>query len=365
MSPASPTTAESSRAPAATAAAGVPAGAFQLTLHHEQERIDRHGRGQILLVLRPGAEPLPSGWVPPALRAAAARWRQSDQVGVLREDAVGVLLPFTGAEAAVRLGGELCARLAQDGLALASEVQVLAPRVEAQRARRRAERASTGTLAGESVDVRWEPRGIQAVLARPLPRWKRVLDVGLAALGLLLLAPLMALIALLILVTSGRPILYAHERTGLGLTRFRMLKFRTMRVSHADGWADVQYLNEMNGLVFKSAADPRVLRLGKLLRRTSLDELPQLVNVLRGDMTLIGPRALSPTPEKYEPWQLRRFDVTPGIACTWQAERRADTDTAAWMRSDIAYVARGDSPRGDLAILRRVLWSVLLCRGGR
>ena len=373
MPPASPILAESARregVPTLDAAAGE----FRLRLHHEQERADRHGHALSLLVLRSRAKPAPSGWLEPTLAAARARRRSTDAVGVLREDAAGVLLTFSGAEEAGRLGQALQLELERAGLAVETEVQLLRPQLGAQRARRRTEpeertetaSACTGTdTAGEGADVRWEPRGLQPLLARPLPRWKRAVDVALALTGIALLAPLMALIALLVLVTSGRPVLYRHERTGLGLRRFDMLKFRTMRNSAARGWEDVAHLNEMSGLLFKSDKDPRVLRFGKFLRKTSLDELPQLINVLRGDMTLIGPRALSPHPMKYEPWQLARFDVTPGIACTWQAESRDDTDFTAWMRRDLEYVVRGTTLRGDLAILVRVLWSVIRCRGGR
>lgn len=367
MSPASPTRVDPVRREVPPTSFAAEAGAFRLCLHHEQERADRHGHALALLVLRSGATPAPSGWMERTLATARTRRRSTDEVGVLREDAAGVLLTFSGAEEAARLGDELRAELARAGIAVEPEVQLLRPQLVAQRARRRQELTSTSISAslGECADVRWEPRGIQTLMARPLPRWKRAADVALALVGIALLAPLMLTIAVLILVTAGRPVLYRHERTGLGLRRFDMLKFRTMRNRQAGGWEDVAHLNEMSGLLFKSDRDPRVLRLGKFLRKASLDELPQLFNVLRGDMTLIGPRALSPRPEEYEPWQLVRFDVTPGIACTWQAESRDDTDFTAWMRKDLEYVARGTTLRGDLAILLRVLWSVALCRGGR
>lgn len=366
MSPVSPSLADPARRESPLPSFDDAAGAFRLQLHHEQERADRHGHALSMLVLRSRATPAPSGWLEPTLAAARARRRRTDTVGVLREDAAGVLLAFSGAEEAARLGDELRAELERAGIAVEHEVQLLRPQLGAQRARRRAppEVAVTAT-AGECADVRWEPRGIQPLLARPLPRWKRTLDVALALTGIFLLAPMMVLIGLLILVTAGRPVLYRHERTGLGLRRFDMLKFRTMRNSDRPGWNEVAHLNEMSGLLFKSARDPRVLPFGKFLRKTSLDELPQLFNVLRGDMTLIGPRALSPLPSAYEPWQLARFDVTPGIACSWQAESRDDTDFTAWMRKDLEYVARGTTLRGDLAILLRVLWSVVRCRGSR
>jgi len=367
MSPASPTRTEPSSREAAESPLDAAAGAFRLRLHHEQERADRHGHALSLLVLRSGASPVPSGWMEPTLAVAGARRRGTDAVGVLREDAAGVLLTFSGAEEALRVGTELREELARAGIAVETEVQLLRPQLVAQRGRRRPQQASTSISASSSecADVRWEPRGIHPLLARPLPRWKRAVDVALALAGIVLLAPILLTIALLILVTAGRPVLYRHERTGLGLRRFQMLKFRTMRNSESSGWEEVAHLNQMGGLLFKSDQDPRILRLGKWLRKASLDELPQLFNVLRGDMTLIGPRALSPRPEAYEPWQLVRFDVTPGIACTWQAESRDDNDFTAWMRKDLEYVARGTTLRGDVAILLRVLWSVILCRGGR
>jgi lipopolysaccharide/colanic/teichoic acid biosynthesis glycosyltransferase len=367
MSSSSPTSSDRSRRAAPLPVPIHADGEFQLHLHHEQERIDRHGREQAVVVLHSASEPAPADWALRAQARVATRCRSTDRVGLLGADAVGVVLSFVEGAPAARIGENLREELARAGLAAEAVVTPMRPQVEAQRARRRTRASDTTTASGEgeSAQVRWEPRGIQVFLARPLPRWKRAVDVVLASVGLVCLAPLMGLIALLILVTSGRPIFYAHERTGRALSRFRMFKFRTMRVSGAEGWEDVKHLNEMKGLLFKSDSDPRVLRFGKLLRKTSLDELPQLWNVLRGEMTLIGPRALSPRPEEYEPWQLRRFDVTPGLACTWQAERRDDTDTVAWMRSDLAYVERGDSLRGDLAILARVAWSLLFARGGR
>ena len=121
----------------------------------------------------------------------------------------------------------------------------------------------------------------------------------------------------------------------------------------------------MSGPLFKSSNDPRVLRFGKLLRRSSLDELPQLFNVLKGDMTLVGPRALSPTVEAYERWQLRRFDLVPGLACSWQAQRRSDTDFDEWMRSDLRYVDAGYSFLGDCRLLGSIARTVVLWVGSR
>jgi lipopolysaccharide/colanic/teichoic acid biosynthesis glycosyltransferase len=175
----------------------------------------------------------------------------------------------------------------------------------------------------------------------------------------------MALIALGVKLTSRGPVLYRQWRTGRLFERFQLYKFRTMRPHSERRLGELQHLNQMSGPLFKSDNDPRVNRFGKLLRKTSLDELPQLFNVLRGDMTLIGPRALSPRPSEYEPWQLRRFDLTPGIACSWQAFRRGETSFDDWMRSDLAYVARPHGPLEDLRLLFLTAFAVLRCAGGR
>ena len=129
--------------------------------------------------------------------------------------------------------------------------------------------------------------------------------------------------------------------------------------------ASLAHLNEMKGPLFKSDRDPRVTPLGRFLRKFSLDELPQLVNVLEGSMTLIGPRALSPEPDAYEPWQLRRFLVRPGLACYWQASRRAEVDFDEWMRSDLAYVDRGYSLIEDCRLLARIVVAVVKGAGAR
>ena len=165
-----------------------------------------------------------------------------------------------------------------------------------------------------SALISWDERGVSFLLARELPRWKRAIDVVTAGIGLVLLAPLMLLIAALILVTSGRPVVFEQWRTGKGFRRFRMYKFRTMASEAGAGWGEVQHLNEMTGPLFKSSKDPRVLGFGKLLRKTSMDELPQLVNVLKGEMSLVGPRPGLPYEvELYHHWHRRRFAVLPGI----------------------------------------------------
>ena len=262
---------------------------------------------------------------------------------------------------AVRLVGEPSARSAVVGPQRSPRPGKLVDR----RGRARLGRLrGTRSLVGYSR-IRLEPLGVARLLARPLPRWKRLADVVGSAFGLVLLSPLMLAIAVLLKLTSREPVIFRHTRTGIGMRRFTLYKFRTMRSDPGLGWEQLGGVNEMSGPLFKSSRDPRVTRIGRFLRRTSLDELPQLWNVLRGDMTFIGPRALSPLPREYETWQLRRFDVTPGLACTWQATRRAETDFVAWMRSDLRYVDQGSSMRGDARLLASTIAAVLRCAGGR
>jgi exopolysaccharide biosynthesis polyprenyl glycosylphosphotransferase len=168
---------------------------------------------------------------------------------------------------------------------------------------------------------------------------KRVLDVVVALVGLALSAPLWPLVALAIRLGSRGPVLYRQVRCGLHGRRFVVLKFRTMVAGAEKLQGDVAHLNVMDGPVFKAPGDPRVTTVGRLLRRSSLDELPQLLNVLKGDMSLVGPRPPIPEEvERYLPWQRRRLAMKPGITCLWQISGRSQLDFATWMELDLAYI---------------------------
>ncbi len=192
---------------------------------------------------------------------------------------------------------------------------------------------------------------------------KRSMDVALSLLLLLLALPVLALVALAIRLGSGGAVFFSQRRCGLNGRVFTLYKFRTM-VEGAEGRLDeVAHLNEMTGPVFKSRRDPRITRLGRLLRRFSLDELPQFWNVLRGDMSLVGPRP--PIPEevaRYQRWQRRRLAMKPGLTCLWQIRGRNDLDFDEWMRLDLEYIDNW-SPWLDLKILARTLPVVLSGRG--
>ncbi len=192
---------------------------------------------------------------------------------------------------------------------------------------------------------------------------KRVFDVVFSGFLLVLLLPVFVVIALLIKLTSRGPLLYSQIRCGLNGRRFRLYKFRSMFDGAEDRFAEVQHLNEMNGPAFKSSRDPRITPLGRTLRRLSLDEWPQLWNILRGEMSFVGPRPPIPEEvEKYERWQRRRLRMKPGLTCLWALEGRNQLDFTRWMRLDIDYIEQW-SLLLDLKILFRTIPHVLSGRG--
>jgi lipopolysaccharide/colanic/teichoic acid biosynthesis glycosyltransferase len=202
------------------------------------------------------------------------------------------------------------------------------------------------------------PEGNRHWLYRTL---KRALDVLGTLVLLLILSPVMIVsFLLLVLTTKGRPI-FVQERVGQCGRLFRMYKFRTMCL---DAHAKQQEIaNEMGGPVFKNRSDPRITRLGRILRRWSIDETPQLFNVLLGDMTLVGPRPpIMSEVVRYEPWQRRRLSVTPGLTCLWQVSGRNEIGFDDWMRMDLWYV-ENQTLLTDLKLLVRTPLSVLSRRG--
>jgi exopolysaccharide biosynthesis polyprenyl glycosylphosphotransferase len=192
---------------------------------------------------------------------------------------------------------------------------------------------------------------------------KAAFDRTAGALALVLTLPLMLLVAVLIKVIEGGPVLFVQPRGGLNGRPFRMLKFRTMRVGAEVEREALAAANEMDGPVFKIAEDPRVTRIGRVLRRTSIDELPQLVNVVAGHMSLVGPRPL-PVIETRELTGMhrRRLSMRPGITCLWQVSGRNELGFAEWMALDLQYVDNW-SLGLDLAILLRTLPALVTGRG--
>jgi exopolysaccharide biosynthesis polyprenyl glycosylphosphotransferase len=193
---------------------------------------------------------------------------------------------------------------------------------------------------------------------------KRVLDVAAASLLLVLLSPLFAVVALRITRLDGRPVIFSQTRVGLHGRRFQLYKFRTMAPDAEQRLAELEHLNEVRGHAFKLTYDPRMTRSGQFLRRTGLDELPQLWNVLRGDMSLVGPRP--PLPQEvagYDVWHRRRLSMKPGITGLWQVSARREAEFDRWVRLDLEYIDRW-SLWLDLKILLRTV-PALVSQEGR
>jgi exopolysaccharide biosynthesis polyprenyl glycosylphosphotransferase len=194
---------------------------------------------------------------------------------------------------------------------------------------------------------------------------KRVFDVVMSALVIVALSPVFASIAIAIRLDAPGPIFFRQRRIGQSGRVFEMLKFRSM---YRDAEARLEALraqNEMSGPVFKMANDPRVTKVGRFLRRTSLDEFPQFWNVLKGEMSIVGPRPPVPSEvRQYKRWQRRRLSMKPGITCIWQVSGRNNIDFDRWMELDLQYIDEW-SLWGDIRICLRTIPAVLTARGAR
>ncbi len=234
------------------------------------------------------------------------------------------------------------------------------------------------TVATDLFNIRFakaqptEMDGIPLVSFQAVPagEWqlaiKRFADIIMSLAGLIVLLPFFPVVALAIKLTSKGPIFFTQTRVGLNGRLFKLYKFRSMVVDAEARQAQLWHLNEMGGPVFKITKDPRMTPIGNFLRKTSIDELPQLLNVLRGEISLIGPRP--PIPQevaKYEPWQRRRLSMRPGITGYWQVNGRSQIkDFDQWMRLDLAYIDRW-SLFFDMQIIFKTIPVVLLGTGAK
>lgn len=190
---------------------------------------------------------------------------------------------------------------------------------------------------------------------------KRVIDLVGGLLFLILLSPLLiATFVVLTVTTKGRPI-FCQERLGFCGRPFRMYKFRTMVINALA--LQSQVTNEKDGPIFKNFADPRITRIGRFLRSFSIDEIPQLLNVVRGEMSLVGPRPpLAREVAQYKPWQLQRLAVKPGLTCLWQVSGRSEIGFDQWVEMDVWYL-KNQSVATDVSLLLKTPWSVITRRG--
>jgi exopolysaccharide biosynthesis polyprenyl glycosylphosphotransferase len=192
---------------------------------------------------------------------------------------------------------------------------------------------------------------------------KRAMDIAGSSLILVVLAPVFLLAAIAVLVSSPGPIFFVQERIGRGGRPFSMYKFRSMRKDAEETRDQHERSNERSGPIFKIRKDPRITRVGRLLRKLSIDELPQLINVLRGEMSLVGPRPPLPGEfRRYRPREMERLSVTPGMTCIWQVSGRSEIDFSEWVDLDLEYI-RTWSLRLDLKLLLLTIPAVISGRG--
>jgi exopolysaccharide biosynthesis polyprenyl glycosylphosphotransferase len=186
-------------------------------------------------------------------------------------------------------------------------------------------------------------------------KMKSTLDFFFSFTVIMLVSPVFLMIAVAIRLEDGGPVLFTQERVGLNGRRFSIFKFRTM-VANAEALKiSLQEQNEQTGPVFKITNDPRVTRIGRFLRKTSFDELPQFFNVIRGEMSVVGPRPPIPSEvEKYKKWQKRRLTMKPGITCTWQVSGRNNIPFKEWVKLDLEYIDNWSLTRDAVLILKTI-----------
>jgi exopolysaccharide biosynthesis polyprenyl glycosylphosphotransferase len=221
---------------------------------------------------------------------------------------------------------------------------------------------------GKSQAVDFDGAPIVTLGSAPPFSWrteaKRIIDLTVSTTALIVCAPLLALVAIAIKLDSPGAVFFIQERVGYSKRRFRMIKFRTMTIDAESRMQEIEHLNEKTGPIFKIKNDPRITRVGKWLRKTSIDELPQLINVLLGDMSVVGPRPLSvrDAVRMEEAWQKRRFSVKPGLTCLWQVSGRSNLSFEQWMQLDLEYIDHW-SLKLDASILLRTIPAIVLARG--
>jgi exopolysaccharide biosynthesis polyprenyl glycosylphosphotransferase len=195
-----------------------------------------------------------------------------------------------------------------------------------------------------SITDQFEGEPVMALFTGAMEGWpillKRIVDISVSLISIIILLPLFLGTAVIIKATSPGPVFFVQDRVGLGKRRFRLYKFRTMTTDAEQRQSEVEHLNEVSGPVFKIKNDPRITRVGKVLRKISVDELPQLINILSGDMSLVGPRPLPVRDYSQfdKDWHRRRFSVRPGLTCLWQVTGRSSISFEKWMQLDMDYI---------------------------
>ncbi|MAT69391.1 MAG: spore coat protein CotZ [Planctomycetaceae bacterium] len=338
----------------------LPEGDFRLAARCERMRVDRNGSILSVLLIR-----LPKGHrsepdVDFLSRVLEGRLRLTDTPGLLDNGNVAILLPDTNEEGAWKVATDV-SEVYPPGPDR-PECEVMTYPGRNRRRRHEAEEAGEEQVAA-APDNDSDPS--ELFFAKPLPAWKRGIDILGSLLGLVAVSPVIGVAAIAVKSTSPGPAFFVQEREGLGGRRFRIFKLRTMTVDADRRKHELRVHSDQDGPAFKMRCDPRITSVGRFLRWSSIDELPQLINVLRGEMSLVGPRPL-PTEESQacEDWHRRRLEVTPGITCTWQVSGRGQVRFDDWVRMDLHYIA-GHSLWKDFKLVVATLPSLLFHRGIR
>jgi lipopolysaccharide/colanic/teichoic acid biosynthesis glycosyltransferase len=320
---------------------------FQWILQRERELADRYDREFSLLVFDVGGldQELTSGLA----KALRNRARSVDQIGWSNRKSISVLMPDTPSSGARKLAADVCEAIKSYVSPPKFAVFSYPSQWFHDSNRNSKQMRDTGTpknsgshSADDSSNLR---TGFEPLATCRIPVWKRLLDIGGAVFGLILLFPLFLLIGIFIKIVSPGPAFYGQERVGHKGISFFCWKFRTMKIG-SENTTHQKHLSELIRHDVPMAkldqqGDPRIIPLGKFLRQSGLDELPQLFNVLRGEMSLVGPRPCCPYEAcEYKPWHRKRFDSMPGITGLWQVSGKNTTTFNEMVRLDLTYVKR-------------------------
>ena len=357
-------------------------------LERERSRADRSGRSLSLVLI--GFDGRRSGRADASvvLEVMQARSRSTDVAGRFDRRTAFAVLPDTSAAGARVYADRMRRKLSRQGVRTSFAIYAYTPADPARQQddERRGGGGTAGTVGalperrGQGADRRHHAalrpavaavgaaghdveRTLEPALTLKTPLWKRGLDVAVAGSLLAAVWPLMVGIGVAIRLDSRGPAMFLQQRAGLGGKPFWIYKFRTMRPDAELLRDRLRLRSEQDGPAFKLRQDPRITRVGRLLRRTSLDELPQLLNILRGEMTLVGPRPL-PMHESNAcaAWQRRRLAITPGLTCIWQVRGRSTVSFDQWCRMDLAYL-RNRTLLHDVKILAATVPAVVRQRG--
>jgi lipopolysaccharide/colanic/teichoic acid biosynthesis glycosyltransferase len=334
---------------------------FRFAAECERMRVDRNGSILSLLLIRLSDQHAGVKDIAFLARVLEGRLRVTDTPGRLHDGHVAVLLPDTPEEGAWKVAADISEVFPPGPDRPECEVLVY-PRQGHHRKSSHADEQDQ--VKGSPAQTGSEAPG-EFFFARAMPWWKRAIDILGGIVGLLVSAPVIAVSATAVKIGSPGPALFCQEREGLGGRRFKIWKLRTMVPDAELRKHELRSHSHQDGPAFKMKADPRITSVGRFLRWSSIDELPQFWNVLRGEMSLVGPRPL-PTEESTacKNWQRRRLEVHPGITCIWQISGRGNVRFDDWVRMDLRYLQRY-SFLEDLRIMLLTLPSLLLQKGIR